>query len=149
MLSCKQALLGRSGNGGKRRESLQSCLRNWNSTSVPPVAPRQQSCQVWPIGMEWKCVLNVNKHRNSTRKTNFPQANETPVKRWNTRKLLSSRFHRKVTVGARSKEWQTIASTCFSPWHWDNRIFCKLCGIPWTQNIVPPKVFWNKDVSNN
>ena len=104
MLSCKRALPGHSGNGGKRRESWQSRLRNWNSTSVPPVAPRWQSCQFWPIAMERKYVSNVNKDRNSKWKINFPRANETAVKRWNTRKLLSSRFHRKVTGGVRSKE---------------------------------------------
>ena len=104
MLSCKQALPGDSGNEGKRRESRQSRLRNWNSTSVPPVAPRWQSCQFWPIGMEQKHASNVKKDRNSKRKINFPHANETAVKRWNTRKLLSSCFHRKVTGGARSKE---------------------------------------------
>ena len=30
-----------------------------------------------------------------------------------------------------------------------NKIFCKLGGEPWTQNIVPPKVFWHEDVQDN
>ena len=30
-----------------------------------------------------------------------------------------------------------------------NKIFCKLGGEPWTQSIVPPKVFWHEDVQDN
>ena len=104
MWSCKQALQGHSGSGRKKEGELAVTSQELNSTSVPPVAPCQQSCQFWPISMEWKCALNVNKYRNSAKKINFSWVNETAVKRWNTRKLLSSRFHRQVIEGARSKD---------------------------------------------
>lgn len=78
----------------------------WSSPTVrTPVAPHQHSCQSWPIGTQRKWASNVNKHRNSARAKKSPKSMAT-AKRWNTRNLLSSRFHRQVVEGTRwTGEW--------------------------------------------
>ena len=47
---------------GKRKESLQLHLWNFNSTSHSPLAPRRLSCQIFANQRESETSANVNKH---------------------------------------------------------------------------------------
>ena len=48
------------GSRVKRKESLQSRLRNWNSPYSAP-SPHWQGCQFWPVSTEQKWASNVHK----------------------------------------------------------------------------------------
>ena len=79
--------------GRKGKESLQSHLRNLNSASSTPVAPRRQGCQFWPISTEWKWASHVHKQTKKQMK---------PWKYGHKEKMK----HQKVVEfsGARSKD---------------------------------------------
>ena len=61
-LACKQLSRALWWRGGRRKESLQLCLWNLNSTSNSPVTPRRLRCQISANQREGETSANVNKH---------------------------------------------------------------------------------------
>ena len=60
-VACKQTPPRHShGRRVKRKETLQSRLRNWNSAYSAP-SPHWQGCQFWPVSTEQKWASNVHK----------------------------------------------------------------------------------------
>ena len=118
----------------------QSHLRNLNSVSSgSPVAPHHLSCQILVIQLGVEMSVNC-------KQTNFPLTSEqssesmAAEKLGITRKSSSSRFCSQVVEGTRSREQ-----------HWKSgkppltpaldKIFCKHCGLTWTEIIF--RLFWN------
>ena len=132
----EQALPWRSGGEAKKERKLTVMSLEFEFHLQCPLwlPVNEQSSQFWPISVGRKWALIVNKHRNSAQKMNFPRLKEA-LKVWLQQK--------------RSTEERCFRRQCFRPQHWDNKIFCKLCGVHWTQSIVSAKVFRNEDVQKN